>query len=112
MGKRRCRSPDLLSLESCRLSAVDHVEDASPESQRKMQDEQEVMSETSGNLTRRRGEDGWRLEPERETGTLETNVFWHGMEGVPEYLDGEGHHERGQVKSSRRERKRSARGRR
>ena len=68
-----------------------------------MQDEQEVMSETSGNATRGRGEDVWRLEPEGETETLETKVFWNGVEGVPGCPDGEGHHEREQVKSSRRE---------
>ena len=52
------------------------------------------MSETSGNATRGRGQDAWRLEPEGETETLETKVFWNGVEGVPGYPDGEGHHER------------------
>ena len=65
------------------------------ESPGRMQDEQEVMSETSGNATRGRGEDVWRLEPEWETETLETNIFWDGVEGVPGNPDGEGHHERG-----------------
>ena len=46
---------------------MDHVEEMSLESPRKMQDEREVMSETSGNATRGRGEDTWRLEPEGET---------------------------------------------
>ena len=31
----------------------------------------------------------------RGTETLETKVFWNGVEGVPGYPDGEGHHERG-----------------
>ena len=35
-----------------------------------------------------RQEDGW-LEPEEETETLETKVFWNGVEGVPGYPDGE-----------------------
>ena len=87
--KEEVDSLDILSFKSCRSSAVDHVEEMSPESPRKMQDEQEVMSETSVNATRGRGEDGWRLEPE----TLETKVF----------LERECHHERVQVKSSRRE---------
>ena len=53
----------------------------------------------------RRGEkeeDGWRLEPEGETETLKTKVLWNGVESVPGYPDGEGRHERVQVKSSRR----------
>ena len=57
------------------MQVVDHVEEVSLESPRKMQDEQEVMGETSGNATGGRGEDGWRLEPEGETETLETKVF-------------------------------------
>ena len=57
-----------------------------------MQDEQEVVGETSGNATRGRGEVGWRLELEGETETLETQKFF-----------GTGHHERRQVKSFRRE---------
>ena len=61
---------------------MDHVGEMSLESPRKMQDEREVMSETSGNATRGRGEDTWRLEPEGETETLETKVFWNGVEGV------------------------------
>ena len=81
--KEEAGSQDLLSFESCRSSAVDHVGEMSLESPRKMQDEQEVMSETSGNATRGRGEDAWRLEPEGETETLETKVFWNGVEGVP-----------------------------
>ena len=51
---------DLFSLESCRSSAVDFFEEFSPESPRKMQDEQEVTSDG-------REEDGWRLDPEGET---------------------------------------------
>ena len=64
-----------------------------------MQDEQEVMSETSGDATRTRGEDGWRLETE----TLETKVFCNGWKAstwtsmVKVTMIGE------QVKSSRRE---------
>ena len=55
---------------------MDFLEELSPESPRRMQDEQEVMGETSGNATRGRGEDGWRLEPEGKTETLETKVFF------------------------------------
>ena len=93
--KKEADSQDLLSFESCRSSAVDHVEEMSLESARKMQDEQEVMSETPGNSTRGRGEDAWRLRKPK--------FFWNRVEGVPGYPDGEGHHEREQVKSSRRE---------
>ena len=92
--KKEADTQDLLSFDSCRSSAVDHVEQMSLESPRKMQDEQEMMGETSGNATRGRGEDGWWLESEGETETLETTVFfWNGAEGVPGYFDGEGHHE-------------------
>ena len=61
------------------------------------------MSETSRNATRGRGDDAWRLEPEGETGTLETKVFWNGVEGVHVDPNGEGRHVRGQVKNSRRQ---------
>ena len=94
---------DLLSFESCRSSAVDFFEEISLESQRKMQDEQEVTSETSWNATRGKEVDEWRLEPEGETETPESKVLWNGVEGVPGHPDGEGRHERVQVKSSRRE---------
>ena len=87
--KKEADSQDLLPFESCRSSVVDQIEEMSLESPRKMQDEQEVISETSGNATRGREEDAWSLEPEGE--------------GVPGYRNGEGHHEREHVKSSRRE---------
>ena len=73
---RRADSQDLLSFGSCRSSAVDYIEEISPESLRKMQDEQEVTSEASWNATGGKEEDGWRLEPEGETETLETRVFF------------------------------------
>ena len=68
-------SHNLLSFESCRSSVVDYIEEMSPESPRKSPYVQVVMSETAGKATRGRGEDGWRLEPEGETETLETIVF-------------------------------------
>ena len=69
--------------ESCRSSAVDYIKEISPESPRKMQDEQEPTSEASWNA-KRGEEDGWRLEPEGETETPETIVFfWNEVEGVP-----------------------------
>ena len=92
---------DLLSFESCRSSAVDYMEEVSPESPRNMQDEeQEATREASWNATGRKEEDGWRLEPEGETETLETMVLWNEVEGVSVNPDGAGDHER---KSSRRE---------
>ena len=39
----------------------------------------------------------------RGNGDAGTNVLWDGVEGVPGYPDGEGRHERVQVKRSRRE---------
>ena len=68
---------------------MDCIEETGPESPRKMQDVQVVVSETSWNATRGKEEDGWRLEPEGETETP-------------------GRHERVQVKSSQKG-KRSAR---
>ena len=59
--KKDADSQDLFSFESCRSSAVDHVEEMSLESPRKMQEEQEVMRENSGDATRGRGHDAWRL---------------------------------------------------
>ena len=89
---------DLLSFELCRSSAVDHIEEISPESPRKVQDEQEVTSEASWTATGGKEEDGRRLEPEGETETPETKVLWTVVEGVPGYPDGEGRHERVQVR--------------
>ena len=72
--KKEVGSQDLLSFQSCRSSAVNHVEETSLESPRKIQDAQVVTSETAGKATRGTGEDAWRLEPEGETETLETKV--------------------------------------
>ena len=58
---------NLSFFEACMSSAVDHVEEVSLESPRKVQDVQEVMSESARCATRGRGEDAWRLEPEGET---------------------------------------------
>ena len=63
--KKEVDSQDVLSFESCRSSAVDHVEEMSLESPSKMQDVQELMSETAGNAMRGRGEDAWRPERKR-----------------------------------------------
>ena len=52
-------SHDLLSFESCRSSAVDHLEEMSLESPRNMQDAQVVMSEAAG---KERREDAWRVK--------------------------------------------------
>ena len=71
---------------------VDHVEEISLESPSKMQDEQEVMSETSWSATRGKEEDAWRLELEGETETLETKVVSNGVEGGHVDPNGEGHH--------------------
>ena len=68
-----------------------------------MQDEQEVMSETSGNATSGREEDAWRLELEGESETLKTKVVSNVVEGVHLDPNGEGHQEREQVKNSRRQ---------
>ena len=49
--KKEADSQDLLSVESCRSSAVDHVGEMSLVSPRKIQDVQVVMSETVGKAT-------------------------------------------------------------
>ena len=80
--KMEADSQNLLSVQSCRSSAVDHVEEISLESSRQRQDLQGVVSGFAGKEMRERAEDAWRLEPEGETETLETKVVSHGVEGV------------------------------
>ena len=87
--KKEADSHDLLSFQSCRSSAVDHVEEMSLESPRKIQDVQVVMSETAGRATRGRGDDAWRLETQGETETLETKVVSNGWKAST-YPHGEG----------------------
>ena len=82
-------------------SAVDHVEEVSLESPRKVQDLTEVMSESAGAATKGRGYDAWRLEPEGETESLETKVVSDGVEGVHVDFDGECPHERGKWKNQK-----------
>ena len=83
---------------------MDHVEEMSLESLRKMQDVQMVvMSETAGKATKGRGEYAWRLEPEGETEMPETRVVSDGVEGVHVDSNGEGPHEREQVEKFRRQ---------
>ena len=74
--KMETDSQDLLSVQSCRSSVVDHVEEISLESSRKGQDVQVVMSEIAGKEMRGSGEDAWSLEAEGETETLETKVVF------------------------------------
>ena len=97
---------DLLPFVSCRSSVVDDMEAVSSESSRKMQDEEDTTLEAlRAAVTGRKDKDkeGWRLEPGGETETPEVIVLWNEAEGVPENPIGEGHHERAQLKSSRRE---------
>ena len=101
--KKEAGSQDLPSFQSSRSSAVDHVEEMSLVCPRESQDAQVVMSEIAGKVTRGRGEDAWRLAPEGETETLETKVVSKGVEGVHVDPNGEGRHERRQVKNSRRQ---------
>ena len=89
---------------------MDHVEEMSLESPRKIQDVQVVMSEIAGKEMRERGEDAWRLEPEGETETLETKVVSDGVAGVN--VDPNGKVAMKGSKSKKKEAKRSARRRR
>ena len=95
-----CRGPDQCVGRSGQQSTSEEI---SPESPRKMQDEQEATSEASWNAKGGKEEDGWRLETEGETETPETKVLRNEVEGVPVNPDGEGRHEQVQAKSSRRE---------
>ena len=70
-----CREGQGRRRTSCRSCAVDYTEEISPESPRKMHDEQGATSEASWNATGGKEEDGWRLEPEVETETPETKVL-------------------------------------
>ena len=91
------------SSESGRSSTVDHVEEMTMKSPRKIQDVQEVMEETARKASRGREKNAWGLELEGEAETLETRVVSNGVEGVHVDFNGEGHHERGQVKNSGRQ---------
>ena len=71
------------------------------ESPKKRQEAQEVMEETAWKATGGREEDAWRLEPEGKKEMPETRVVADVVEGIYVDLNGEGHHERVQVKSSR-----------
>ena len=62
-----------------------------------------MVKETEWKEARRRGEDAWRLELEGETETLEAKVLSNGVERVHVDPNGEGRHERRQVKKSRRQ---------
>ena len=55
-------------------------------------------------ITNRKGQEGWRLESEGETETLEVTVLWNEAEGVSVNPEGGSHHEQTQAKSTRRER--------
>ena len=66
--RKEADSQDRLSSESSRSSSVDHVEEMSLESPRKIQDVQVVMSEIAGKEMRERGEDAWRLGTRRGNG--------------------------------------------
>ena len=66
--KMETDSQDLLSVQSCRSSAVDHVEEISLESSRICQDVQVVMSEIAGKEMRGSGGDAWSLESGRKNG--------------------------------------------
>ena len=94
---------DLLSFESCRSSAVDHVEELNLESARKMQDEQEVMGETQG--MRREDEEktggGWNQKGKRRRWKPE--FFGTGWKASLDTLMVKVTMSGGQVKSSRRE---------
>ena len=97
--KEEADSQDLLSVQSCISSTVDHLEEISLESSRKMQDEHELISEIAGMDMSGREEDAWRLE---------TKVVSHGVEGVHVDPNGEGTHARRQVKNEFQKAKRSA----
>ena len=97
--KKEADSQDFLSFDSCRSSAVDHVEESSLEPSRKSQDTQVVRSEIAGEEMRGSG-DAWRLEPEGERRRWKPKVVSHGVEGVHVDPNGEGRHEREQVKKS------------
>ena len=75
---------DLLSLESCRSSVVDDMEEVSSGSSKKMQDKEETTPEASwAAVTGRQDKEGWRLEPEGETERPEVTVLWNEAVGVP-----------------------------
>ena len=71
---------DLFTTESCRSSAVDHVQVMSLESPRKRQDVQEVMGESAGKKGKRRRwkPKSFRTRWKASASTLTVNVTMHG----------------------------------
>ena len=101
--KKEVDSQGLLSCESCRSSAADHVEEMSLVSPSKMQDVQEVMSETAGNAMRGRGEDAWRLEPDGKRRRWKPESFRTGLMASTQTLMVKAPMNGEQVKNTRRQ---------
>ena len=90
---------DTLSFESYSSSLACDMEEVSSESLRKMQDKEETTSEASWTaVTRGKGKDAWRLEPEGEEEKPEVTVLWNEAEGGR--ADTSKHHEKGKTRSS------------
>ena len=85
--------------ESCMSSVACDMEEVSSESLRKMHDKEEITPEASWTaVTKGKGKEVWRLEPEGETETPEVTVWWNEAEGVSVNLEGESHQGQTQVK--------------
>ena len=89
LGASRARrngfdTQDTFSFESCSSStACDMEEVVSSESSRKMQDKEEATSDASWTaVTKGKGKEVWRLEPEGEAEKLEVTVLRNEAEGV------------------------------
>ena len=74
---------DVVSVESCSLSMACDMEEAGSESSRKMLDKEETTSEASWTaVTKGKGKEVWRLEPQGESERPEATAPWNGVEGV------------------------------
>ena len=74
---------DTVSVESCSPSMACDMEEVYSESPRKMQDKEETTSEASWTaVTKGKGKQVWRLEPEGEAERPEATIPWNGVEGV------------------------------
>ena len=85
---------DTLSFESCSSSMSCDMEEVSSESSKMMKDVEETTSEASWTaVTKGKGKELWRLDPEGEAEKPEVTVLWNEAEGVSVNPEGKFHHE-------------------
>ena len=92
-------------VELCAPSRACDREEVVSDSWRTMQEREETMSEASWiAMTKGKGKETWRLEPEGEAERQEATVPWNVAEGFSVNPQGEGRHEQVRAKIRRKER--------